>query len=461
MTRRIHRYLLAAALATCTLHVRASAAAEPGSPWEAEFSSGSHFLQISEFAGAEQHFKTALQMVSATTPDDPRLVKTLTGLVTALRAQRKYAEAEPLLERRMGARRQPANPLDVAKDLRELGQVTIAQKKFLSAQKYFQSEAEMLQRRFGIEYPALATAWLNAASAAHSVDKASEAQDLAVKAAAILDKDSTGDHSDEYRAIGDIYAAHEKWTEAEQAYRKAVESIERASGPEHISAAPVLEALARIYTEQGDAVKAEGALLRLLSVKTLQLGNAHPATAPILEDLGGVYTQAQRFDEAASLFERAHEIRRNSGDPAAAATMARLTDVYVRMGKLAETEPLNRELFVKREQELLTMVRQYAANQTALGRYPEADILYGIAIEIYERAWPQAKNSKITRNVKPSVPPAFFVETLEQHAQVLRKMNKKKEASRLEKQARPLREILQARDSISLNNGNKQLAGAL
>jgi tetratricopeptide (TPR) repeat protein len=460
MTRGIHQYVLLAVLAGCTLHVRAGTD-EPGSPWEAAYSSGSHFLQISEFPGAEQHFKTALQMVSATTPDDPRLVKTLTGLVTALRAQRKYAEAEPLIERRMAARRQPANPLDVARDLRELGQVTFAQKKHLSAQKYFQTEAETLLRRFGVEYPPLATAYLNAASAAHAVDKAAEAQDLLIKAAAILDKDSTGDHAEEYRAIGDIYAARERWNEAEQAYTKAVERIERAAGPEDIRTAPVLEALARIYAEQGNAPKAESALLRLLSVKTLQLGNAHPATAPILEDLAGLYTRGKRYDEAAALLERAHEIRRNSGDPAAAATMARLTDVYVRMGKLAETEPLNRELFVKREQELLTMVRQYAANQTALGRYPEADILYGIAFEIYERAWPQAKGSKIAKNVKPSAPPAMFVETLEQHAQVLRKMNKKKEASRLEKQARPLREILQARDSITLNNANKQMAGTL
>jgi hypothetical protein len=400
-------------------------------------------------------------MLATAAPDDPRIAKNITGLVTALRAQRKFAEAEPLLERRMAARRQPINPLDAAKDLDELGQVAFAQKKYAIAQKYFQMEAETLQRRFGIEFPGLANAYLDAAFAAQAGEKASEAQDLIVKAAAILDRDTTGDRSTEYRLIGDMYAGRDKWTEAEQAYGKALESVERTRGAEDATAAPLLDALARIYLDQGNNAKAEGALLRLLSVKTLQFGNAHAATAPILEDLGSVYTASQRYDEAASMFERAHEIRRNHADPAATATMARLTDVYVRMGKLSETEPLNRELFLKREQELLGMVRQYAANQTALGRYPEADTLYNIALQIYERSYPQAKNSKIAKAVKVSAPPAFFVETLEQHAQVLRKMNKKKEATRLEKQARPLREILQARDAVSLNTGNKQLAGAL
>jgi tetratricopeptide (TPR) repeat protein len=195
----------------------------------------------------------------------------------------------------------------------------------------------------------------------------------------------------------------------------------------------------------------------------MQAGSAHPSTAPVLESLGFLYRDGRRYEEAATMFERAHEIRRNQSDQTGAAwTLGHLADVYVRMGKLGETEPLNRQLFLQREQDLLTMVRQYAANQTALGRYNEASVLYAVALQIYDRAWPFAKNSKVTRAVtKTSAPPATLVETLEQHAQVLRKMNRKKEASRLEKQARPLREILQARDSLSTNNGARQVAGAL
>ena len=433
-----------------------------GSPFDAEFSAGNAALNASAYSSAEQHLKAALQILITAPADDPRLVKTITSLVTALRAQRKYAEAEPLLERRMAARRQPVNPVDQAKDLRELGQVAFAQRKFEPAQQYFQREAEILQRRFGIEYPPLATAWLEAASAAHALGKGTEAEELVTKAAGILDKDVSGDHAQEYRAIAEIYCARQKWAEAEQAFAKGLETIERVAGPEHISSAPLLEGLATVHREQGNSLKTEAVLLRLLGVKTMEMGNAHPSIAPVLERLGFLYRAARRYDEAASMLERAHEIRRNHGDQTGASwTLGQLADVYVRQGKLAETEPLNRDLFLQREQNLLTMLRQYAANQTALGRYNDADVLYAMALQIYERIYPHSKNSKVVKTVtKTSAPPAMLVETLEQHAQVLRKMNRKKDANRLEKQARPLREILQARDSLG-TSGTSQVAGAL
>jgi tetratricopeptide (TPR) repeat protein len=460
--QRDYRKWPMAALLACAL-VLPAAASDLGGPFDAELAAGTDALKTADYPRAEQHLRSALQMLATAYPDDPRIVKTISGLVTALRAQRKYAESEPLLERRMAARKQPVNPHDAAKDLRDLGQVAFAQKKFEIAQKYFQQEAEILQRRFGIEYPALATAWLEAASAALARDNGAEAEQLVAKAAAILDRVSTGDYWQEHRIVGDIYSTRQKWAEAELAYTKGIELLESVDGLETISSVPLLDGLATVYQEQGNALKAEAALLRLLSVKSLQLGTGHLDTAPVLERLASVYRQARRYEEAASMFERAHEIRRNQGDQAAAAaTLAQLTDVYVRMGKLAESEPLNRQLFLQREQNLLVMARQYAANQTALGRFAEADILYNVARQIYERAWPQTTSKLVKTAAKPSAPPALLVETLEQHAQVLRKLNRKKDASRLEKQARPLREILQAQDSLTLhNNGNRQFAGAL
>ena len=84
---------------------------------------------------AETQLKAALKSTRDFASNDPKLMNTLRDLAQVYRAQSKYADAEPLMERHLALKERFLGKFhpDLAKDLDQLGRVCFAQMKFVSA----------------------------------------------------------------------------------------------------------------------------------------------------------------------------------------------------------------------------------------------------------------------------------------------------------------------------------------
>ena len=103
---------------------------------------------------AETQLKAALKSTRDFASNDPKLMNTLRDLAQVYRAQSKYAEAEPLMERHLALKERFLGKFhpDLAKDLDQLGRVCFAQMKFVSAEAYFRRELTIMEKKFGPEF---------------------------------------------------------------------------------------------------------------------------------------------------------------------------------------------------------------------------------------------------------------------------------------------------------------------
>ena len=134
----------------------ASAAGVPATPnnWDKEYKSGMAAYNAGSYREAETQLKAALKSTRDFASNDPKLMNTLRDLAQVYRAQSKYAEAEPLMERHLALKERFLGKFhpDLAKDLDQLGRVCFAQMKFVSAEAHFRRELTIMEKKFGPEF---------------------------------------------------------------------------------------------------------------------------------------------------------------------------------------------------------------------------------------------------------------------------------------------------------------------
>ena len=98
-------------------------ATETGGPgnFDAEYSAGQTAFAAANYKEAEKQLRGALRSSRQFAANDPRVLNTLKDLSQVYRAQSKYADAEPLMERYLALRERSLGKFhsDLAKDIEE------------------------------------------------------------------------------------------------------------------------------------------------------------------------------------------------------------------------------------------------------------------------------------------------------------------------------------------------------
>ena len=184
--------------------------------------------------------------------------------------------------------------------------------------------------------------------------------------------------------------------EAETSFRRALEILEKALGPDHRNVAASLNDLAELYRTQGRYAEAERLHQRALEILEKALGPDHPEVAASLNNLAGLHYAQGRYAEAEPLHQRALGIREKALGPDhrnVATSLNDLAELYRTQGRYAEAEPLHQRALEIVEKALgpdhphvAVKLNGLARLYDAQGRYAEAEPLYQRALEISEKA---------------------------------------------------------------------------
>ena len=212
-----------------------------------------------------------------------------------------------------------------------------------------------------------------------------------------------------------VYQDLEKYEDAEQVFKRAVEITERGFGPDALELANCLDLYAELLTKmkrtneaREKAVRAGAIRARrdqqartkaiveskqLLTLKEQQLGPNHLEVAEAAGSLGSLYQEDRQYKEAEVLFKRALTIRESAGgkeDLSIAGELQRLALLYAEQNRYPEAEPLSKRALAILEKEfgqnnparMLPILVNYASVLRNLGRLKEAQTLETRAQEI-------------------------------------------------------------------------------
>src|ERR1700716_952718 len=206
--RTFHHLLLFGVIAAFPAAPIASAQTASVSPlpnnWEKEYNDGKTAYAAGNYREAEKQLKAALKSTREFAANDPKLLSTLSDLAQVYRAQSKYADAEPLMDRYLTLKERFLGKYhpDLAKELDALGRVCFAQMKFVSAESYFKRELTIMEKKFGPEYMDLIPALTNVAQSCQALNKFTEAEPMLKRAISIREKNQGPDHPEMATELG-------------------------------------------------------------------------------------------------------------------------------------------------------------------------------------------------------------------------------------------------------------------
>jgi tetratricopeptide (TPR) repeat protein len=162
-----------------------------------------------------------------------------------------------------------------------LWQRAIEDAKAAYRQKDYDRSGQLLQtalheaEKFGADDPRLAVTLHNLANLAAVQGKSAEAEPLARRALAILEKVRGPDHSQTAvvrLGLADLLAAQGKDVEAEADYRGALRAFEKVLGPDHPIVATTLERYAALLRRVGRTAEADQLEARAREARAKQAG---------------------------------------------------------------------------------------------------------------------------------------------------------------------------------------------
>ncbi len=329
-----------------------------------------------------------------------RSANTMNMQATALIAQSKYAEAQPLLEKALEIRRRllTDDHPDTAESYNNLGGHFFGQGKNAEAQPLLEKALEIRRRLLTDDHPATAEVYNNLGACLLGLGKRAQAQPLLEKALEIRRRLLTDDHTDtanSYNNVAYVLKAQGKYKQAQPLYEKALEINHRLLTDDHPYTAICLDNLAGNLDDQGKFAAAQPLYEKALEIRQRLLTDDHTDTATSYNNLAYTLSALGKYAQAQPLYEKALEIRRRllTDDNADTATSySNLAFVLSVQGKYTQVQPLlEKALEIKRR--LLTDEHPATANSYnnlasalfTLRKYAEAQPLYEKALEIRRR----------------------------------------------------------------------------
>lgn len=405
--------------------------------WQSEHRFATLAYEKGDYAGAEQHARTALVLAESFGENDSRLEGTLTQLGVILQARGNCCDAEPFLTRALAIREKQygKDSIETALGQNNLAAVWEERGRTEDARK-LQSEALATAEKFlAPNSPDLVPYLTHAAVIERDAARYGPAEEL-LKRARLLAENDTSDPRrliETWKYLGYVYRSAGRFDEAQQAYKKLVELCQQKLGPDALDTANALASLgsvlcqrrfyseARPYLSQAvdtfRRIKETGlpsfaATLQNLSGAELYLGEANQAEQDALlalkvlehqskadrgaiavaaNNLGQVYSQMGRYREAEQATSRAKDIWIEIGgseNKNVAAAISNLGALNVQQHKYKKAEELYREAS-QIDSKLSTANVDYARDLNRLGvvyndekRFPKSEEVLRQAVDI-------------------------------------------------------------------------------
>jgi tetratricopeptide (TPR) repeat protein len=335
------------------------------------------------------------------------------------------------------------------------------------------------EKLLGPEHLDLATSLHNQAWLYYDQSKYDESEPLFLRALAIREEALGPEHPDVANSlsrIGRLYSEQGRYTEATLILRRSLEIREKALGRDHSDVADSLSGLIGIYYRQDKYLEAEPLVIRALKIRENALGPNHYDVADSLRDLALLYGYQKKFVESESLFLRAITIFEKAfgiNHPSLANLLDNLAWLFINENKYAEAEPLVvRSIEIcetglgKEHTVLASYLSRLALLYSRQQRYIDAEPLYLRAIKLIEKSFGQehpdvalilvglghlyyeqrkySKGEPLLRQAIPILKKAFGTESshvgnaIRVHAALLKGLNRKGEAQKLEAQAQKI-----------------------
>jgi tetratricopeptide (TPR) repeat protein len=225
-----------------------------------------------------------------------------------------------------------------------------------------------------------------------------------------------------------------RYPEAETLYQRSLTLFTATRGPDHPETARTLRRLAELETAEKRYGEAERLLNKAIPIWKAALGPDHPDVGVALVDLGMVYYQESKLNDADSYLRQAEGIFERSLNPDDSRTLSLLNDLatiqqakhlyreaaelYSRALAIGERTPGSQGLVVAIT--LSNLAGAYCGD----GRYAEAEPLYLRALKIVGEGTDRTPD---------------YAVILDNYAALLKKMNRKKEARKIDAQLRSMK----------------------
>src|SRR5258708_21669767 len=170
------------------------------------------------------------------------------------------------------------------------------------------------------------------------------------------------------------------------------------------------------------------------------MGPMHSAVVKNLERLGALFTEQKKFVEAFHCYERSVFIwvkALGSESVEITSKYQKLAEVYAALDRPVDAEPLVKQVLTTRESETVTSLNTLASIYGARDNFLEAEPLYRLSITILDkRGVLSAKHIGSASSADPNL--ELLADTATDYADLLKKMRRKGEASKLEAHIRSI-----------------------
>jgi tetratricopeptide (TPR) repeat protein len=163
----------------------------------------------------------------------------------------------------------------------------------------------------------------------------------------------------------------------------------------------------------------------------------HSDVAKNLDRLGSLYTQQKKYPEAVRCFERSVYIwmkALGSESPELTSKYQKLAEVYAALNRPVDAEPLVRQVLTTRESETVASLNTLASIYIARENLTEAEPLYKLSIAILDKRGILTAKRPVVSASDSSL--ELLADTATDYVELLRKMKRKGEASKLEARIR-------------------------
>ncbi|MBV6498581.1 MAG: hypothetical protein CJBNEKGG_00806 [Prosthecobacter sp.] len=206
-----------------------------------------------------------------------------------------------------------------------------------------------------------------------------------------------------------LLKATNRLAEAEPLMRRALDLVEKSSGPDHPNVAIHLNNLAQLLQDTNRLAEAEPLMRRALDLGEKSFGPDHPNVAIRLNNLATLLQATNRLAEAEPLTRRAFDLVEKSfgpDHPNVATCLSNLATLLQATNRLAEAEPLMRRAlnlveksFGPDHPNVAIHLNNLAQLLKATNRLAEAEPLMRRALDLDEKSFgPDHPNVAIRRN---------------------------------------------------------------
>jgi len=369
-------------------------------PSEADLASAENWLGNAlkaqgRYAEAEPHYRLALAEVEhAFGPHNPNTATVLDALAVDLKERGQFAQAEPLYRRALAIREQALGRSDVetAKSLNNLARLFQEQGRDTQAEPLLRRALAITEAAQGADDPDVATILANIGLQLDDAGRYAEAEPLLRRALAIDEQALGQDQPQTARSMNNLAFLLQdqgRGDEAEPLFRRALAVNERMLGADHPITATALDNLAFLLQDQARYAEAEPLTRRALAIREAALGPDHPRIGTSLNNLALLLMAQQRYGEAEPLMRRALAISERGLGPDSPSTTANLDNLAALLrdqGRDPEAEPLLRRALAVRERVLGPDHPDTAVSRIHLADFERRSAHFDRAADQYRRA---------------------------------------------------------------------------